>query len=801
MKRFFAIFVALCAAFVAVAQMEHSIIIDQKSFRSVQSDALTGVAVDAIGVDDSRRPCARIKMKINRMTREDIDNIAVKIITNNQLTKCKTAAYENGLILEMTAKPETRFYFNHPLYGESNEVTLTLEPNREYYMEASLNQTYSIVVNSNVADADIYIDDEFKGRTDASCSFTIKDVLIGSHTLKVIYGGIAHEQRIEVNSGSISFRQNVNAQASQSQYVVFSVEPQSAVVMIDNNPYSLNEGSMMVVLENGTYNYTVSAAGYHSQRGTLTVAGEKVEKIISLEADAAKVTLTAPDDAEIWINGTKRGNGSWSGTLNSGAYIFEARKAGHKSATISQKITSDRPNQSYALPAPTPIVGALTIMSTPLMADVTLDGKMVGKTPLDLNNILVGTHTLKISKSGYNVSTQTVTVAEGKKSTVNATLTKESAYTPTYSSSKNYNIGDLVTIDGVKGIVFQTSPVVKVVSVANTKASWSTDGIGTKATNKDSGTANMAAIKAISGWESKYPAFKWCAKLGEGWYLPAINELNAIYNANLELFKKFVAKNEHPYVWSSTDSDYSYAKIFNFSNRMISGCNQTYKFTIHAVKVIGETGTNMTTFALNGVTPIYIDTSLSVEALNSKGRELYSQKDYNSAVQYFYAAALKDDSFAQYILGNCYERGYGVTQDYIEAVRWYRKAAKQGDGYAQYNLGVIYYHGRGVTKNYTEAVKWYRQSAVQGNSSAQCNLGWCYIEGNGVAKNYTEAVSWFRKSAEQGNAYGQDNLGYCYENGYGVGKNMTEAIYWYKKAAAQGHSDAKGALDRLGVKY
>jgi hypothetical protein len=185
MRRFLAILVSLCAVFTAVAQMENSIIIDQKSFRPIHSDALTGVAVDAIGVDDSRRPCARIKVKINRMTREDIDNIAVKIITNNQLTKCKTAAYENGLILEMTAKPETRFYFNHPLYGESNEVTLSLEPNREYYMEASLNQTYSIVINSNVPDAEIYLDGEFKGRTDANNSFTVKNVLIGAHGLKV----------------------------------------------------------------------------------------------------------------------------------------------------------------------------------------------------------------------------------------------------------------------------------------------------------------------------------------------------------------------------------------------------------------------------------------------------------------------------------------------------------------------------------------------------------------------------------------------------------------------------------------
>jgi hypothetical protein len=104
MKRALAILTLLFVVFAATAQSENSIIIDQNSFRPVQTDVLTGANVDPISVDSSRRPCARIKVKINRMTPEDINKIDVKIITNNQLTKCKTADYENGLILELTAK-------------------------------------------------------------------------------------------------------------------------------------------------------------------------------------------------------------------------------------------------------------------------------------------------------------------------------------------------------------------------------------------------------------------------------------------------------------------------------------------------------------------------------------------------------------------------------------------------------------------------------------------------------------------------------------------------------------------------
>ena len=155
MKRLILILSTIFAFTVANAQEERSIIIDANSFREIKSSTISTIPIDPIGVDMSRRPCARIKVKIHRMTKTMIDGIEPKIHSNNELTKCKTADYDNGLILERTAKPESRFYFYHPEFGESNEVTLNLEENKEYYLEATLNQTYSIVVNSNVANADV----------------------------------------------------------------------------------------------------------------------------------------------------------------------------------------------------------------------------------------------------------------------------------------------------------------------------------------------------------------------------------------------------------------------------------------------------------------------------------------------------------------------------------------------------------------------------------------------------------------------------------------------------------------------
>jgi len=84
---------------------------------------------------------------------------------------------------------------------------------------------------------------------------------------------------------------------------------------------------------------------------------------------------------------------------------------------------------------------------------------------------------------------------------------------------------------------------------------------------------------------------------------------------------------------------------------------------------------------------------------------------------------------AQSILGNMYEKGFGVSKDEAEAFKWYRKAAEQGFGAAQYNLGFMYAEGRGVAKDETEAMKWYRKAAEQETAGSETIIRMSYEYG------------------------------------------------------------------------
>ncbi|MDE6779807.1 MAG: DUF1566 domain-containing protein [Alistipes sp.] len=98
---------------------------------------------------------------------------------------------------------------------------------------------------------------------------------------------------------------------------------------------------------------------------------------------------------------------------------------------------------------------------------------------------------------------------------------------------KTYEVGDYYDENGKEGVVFEvdaTGRHGKIVSMKQKKLQWCTfeeygKKVVTDSTDRTDGMKNMQAIRRIAGWREKYPAFAWCAEQGDGWYLPAIEEL------------------------------------------------------------------------------------------------------------------------------------------------------------------------------------------------------------------------------------------------------------------------------------
>ena len=126
-----------------------------------------------------------------------------------------------------------------------------------------------------------------------------------------------------------------------------------------------------------------------------------------------------------------------------------------------------------------------------------------------------------------------------------------------------YKVGDYYN-DGTKeGIVFEVYDGGwhgKIVSLDYSSEQWAVDAVYenvTGATSKTGGMNNMNKIKKLPNWKQNYPAFAWCASLGNGWYLPAKDELLLIYQnrdaINRSLNRQGYEGLANSVYWSSTE--------------------------------------------------------------------------------------------------------------------------------------------------------------------------------------------------------------------------------------------------------
>ena len=100
----------------------------------------------------------------------------------------------------------------------------------------------------------------------------------------------------------------------------------------------------------------------------------------------------------------------------------------------------------------------------------------------------------------------------------------------------------------------------------------------------------------------------------------------------------------------------------------------------------------------------------SADKLYDEGKKLYDQEQYKEAVPKLQAAADKGHKKAQYRLGRCYDKGYGVKENDQKAFELYQKSAKQDYAKAMFQLGKCYMKGKGVTANQEEARKWIKHA-------------------------------------------------------------------------------------------
>ena len=291
--------------------------------------------------------------------------------------------------------------------GETLQLNETLQ-------SISSQKTY-LIVKADQQEALIYIDDEPINTGEAS-----KSVNIGTtHTYK-IECNLYHEE-----SGTVMVNDRMTIEKKLRPaygYIDVTTSPEQGAKVYVDAKYIGESPIKTDKLASGTHTVRVMKDMYMMKEQSFTVTdGQTTNANITMTANFVMLTVNNDADSDIYVDEEYKGKGKWTGRVSEGLHNLEARKANHRSSTKTVDLVLGE-NKTIALEAPQPISGSIDVNSSPMSAEIYIDGKHYGQTPNYINEILIGTHELKLEKSGCATLTKTITIKENETLTVNEKL-------------------------------------------------------------------------------------------------------------------------------------------------------------------------------------------------------------------------------------------------------------------------------------------------------------------------------------------------------------------------------------------
>ena len=199
-----------------------------------------------------------------------------------------------------------------------------------------------------------------------------------------------------------------------------------------------------------TYAIEGRLAGHRNAEMTATVTTGQTTNVtipaLSSVTGTLSIKSTTPS-TEIYVNGERKGTGSWNSSMYPDTYIVEGRLPSHRNAEQVVTVATGQ-TATVTLPALIPITGSLNIDYEPVGASITIDGTAHGTTPAVIDNLLVGTHSVTIAADGHTPQTLTATISESEMATLTGALTKAAAKAATNlksfrdQTSKKYGYKD-----------------------------------------------------------------------------------------------------------------------------------------------------------------------------------------------------------------------------------------------------------------------------------------------------------------------------------------------------------------------
>ncbi len=230
-------------------------------------------------------------------------------------------------------------------------------------------------------------------------------------------------------------------------YLVMNVSPANALVYVDEQEQTVEDGVVTKFLSYGKHTYRVSAVLYQSEAGSIEMGREKKVLDVNLKPAYGQLAIsTTPENgARVYIDNSEAGTTPFTtGKLAGGSHTLLLQLSQYESHRMTITVPSDGSTQQLAVPM-TPNFGTLSVSSS-VGSRIYVNGEDMGASPWT-GRLSAGQYVIEARQTSHRSTSQRIDVVRGKEQRIEL-----DAPTPIYGSLNvtSRPVGADVYVDGKK---------------------------------------------------------------------------------------------------------------------------------------------------------------------------------------------------------------------------------------------------------------------------------------------------------------------------------------------------------------
>ncbi|MCX7796003.1 MAG: PEGA domain-containing protein [bacterium] len=275
-----------------------------------------------------------------------------------------------------------------------------------------------IVINSKPSGASVYVDNRFTGMTPIKLS----GIKTGSHTVRISYQGYADRQKtVIIRPHRYEYITETLLTPVNTGSLYVESNPRGASIYLDGS-YEGETPKRIDFIPVGSHSVRLSKDGYRDYIQQVWIEANKVVTVsVNLLAETTRYKITInsnPSGAWAYVDGIPKGTTPTYVYVTPGYHEIKLQLQGYLDYEETIYVTRDMLLNINLQVAE----GALVVFSEPLGADVYIDGRYYGKTPITIQRIPVGRKIVTLKMAGYADWSDDILIETGQISQINAVL-------------------------------------------------------------------------------------------------------------------------------------------------------------------------------------------------------------------------------------------------------------------------------------------------------------------------------------------------------------------------------------------